>query len=83
MISAFLEFLQAVKAEENFNTKLRQLHFTIGERFVQYIIIVIITVIYVHTYYLVLINVQYVYVCLYVMYVCMYVCTVEPVNQDT
>ena len=36
MISAFLEFLQAVKDEENVNTKLRQLHFRIGERFVSH-----------------------------------------------
>ena len=34
MISAFLEFLQAVKAEKNIDTTLRQLHFRIGERFV-------------------------------------------------
>ena len=36
MISAFLEFLKAVKDEENISIKLRQLHSKIGERFVDY-----------------------------------------------
>ena len=34
MTSAFIEFLQAVKADQDINAKLRQLHFRIGERFV-------------------------------------------------
>ena len=37
MTSAFLEFLQAVKAKDNISTALRHLHFRIGERLVQYV----------------------------------------------
>lgn len=34
MTSAFIEFLKAVKTDQDINAKLRQLHFRIGERFV-------------------------------------------------
>ena len=69
MTSAFLEFLQAVKAEEKVDTKLRQLHFRIGERFVQCILVY--TSVYICVYYLVLI-----YICMCVRtYVRMYVCS--------
>ena len=36
MMSAFLDFLKAVKNKADINAKLRQLHFRIGERFVIY-----------------------------------------------